>query len=83
MENRPRLGTPAHVAKPARPGPGRPKGSVSGPAPRYPIPKKTGNKDETDRLNKHRGNLTFCLGPASTSYDEATFRTDRGWNSGC
>ena len=34
------LGTPAHVAKPTRPGPGRPKGSASGPAPRYPVPKK-------------------------------------------
>jgi hypothetical protein len=45
---RPRLGTPARVAKPARPGPGRPKGSASGPAPRYPVPKKTGNKDEAD-----------------------------------
>jgi hypothetical protein len=45
---RSRLGTPARVAKPTRPGPGRPKGSASGPAPRYPIPKKTGNKDETD-----------------------------------
>jgi hypothetical protein len=44
----PRLGTPAHVAKPARPGPGRPEGSASGPAPRYQIPKKTGNKDKTD-----------------------------------
>jgi hypothetical protein len=42
------LGTPARVAKPARPGPGRPKGSATGPAPRYPIPKKTGNKNETD-----------------------------------
>jgi DDE superfamily endonuclease len=37
---RPDLGTPAHVAKPARPGPGRPKGSASGPAPRHPVPKK-------------------------------------------
>ena len=34
------LGTPAHVAKPARPGPGRPKGSLTGPAPRHPILKK-------------------------------------------
>jgi hypothetical protein len=42
------LGTPARVAKPSRPGPGRPKGSLSGPAPRYPVPKKTGNKNETD-----------------------------------
>jgi hypothetical protein len=45
---RPRLGTPAHVAKPTRPGPGRPKGSARGPAPRYPVPKKTGNLSETD-----------------------------------
>jgi DDE superfamily endonuclease len=45
---RPRLGTPARVAKPTRPGPGRPKGSASGPAPRYPVPKKTGSKDEAD-----------------------------------
>jgi hypothetical protein len=45
---RPCVGTPAHVAKPARPGPGRPKGSASGPAPRYPVPKKTGNNDKTD-----------------------------------
>ena len=37
---RSRLGTPAHVAKPARPGPGRPKASASGPAPRHPIPAK-------------------------------------------
>ena len=41
------LGTPARVAKPARPGPGRPKGSLSGPAPRYKVAKKTGNPDET------------------------------------
>jgi DDE superfamily endonuclease len=41
------LGTPARVAKPARPGPGRPKGSLSGPAPRHPVPKKTDNNGET------------------------------------
>jgi hypothetical protein len=44
---RPRLGTPARVAKPTRPGPGRPKGSASGPAPRYPVPTKTGNNDKS------------------------------------
>ena len=43
------LGTPAHVAKPAKPGPGRPKGSASGPAPRYPVPKKSDTKDITGR----------------------------------
>jgi hypothetical protein len=34
-------GTPAHVAKPSAPGPGRPKGTTRGPAPRHPIPKKS------------------------------------------
>jgi len=43
---RARLGTPAHVAKPARPGPGRPKGTTSGPAPRHPVPEKTGATDK-------------------------------------
>jgi DDE superfamily endonuclease len=42
------IGTPAHVAKPGRPGPGRPKGTVTGPAPRYPIPKKSRIKDKQD-----------------------------------
>jgi hypothetical protein len=32
------LGTPARVPKPSRPGPGRPKGSSKGPAPRYLLP---------------------------------------------
>jgi hypothetical protein len=32
------LGTPARVAKPSRPGPGRPKGSSKGPAPRHLLP---------------------------------------------
>jgi len=36
------LGTPAHVAKPSRPGPGRPKGSSKGPAPRYLLPGEAG-----------------------------------------
>lgn len=35
---RPDLGTPARVAKPSRPGPGRPKGSTKGPAPRHLLP---------------------------------------------
>jgi hypothetical protein len=41
---RPLLDTPARVAKPARPGPGRPKGTTKGPAPRYPVPKKTSSQ---------------------------------------
>ena len=40
------IGTPAHVAKPARPGPGRPKGTTRGPAPRRPIPKKSRTKNK-------------------------------------
>jgi DDE superfamily endonuclease len=42
-------GTPARVAKPSRPGPGRPKGTTSGPAPRHPIPKKSRAKSEPNR----------------------------------
>lgn len=45
---RARLGTPAHVAKPTRPGPGRPKGPASGPAPRHPVPKKTSKNAKQD-----------------------------------
>ena len=60
------LGTPAHVAKPAKPGPGRPKGSASGPAPRYPVPKKSDTKDATGRTAdsqrlKHKLSLLFNL----------------------
>jgi hypothetical protein len=36
------LGTPARVAKPSRPGPGRPKGSGKGPAPRHLLPGEAG-----------------------------------------
>lgn len=43
---RAQLGTPAHVAKPTRPGPGRPKGTPKRPAPRYPVPKKTSTTDK-------------------------------------
>ena len=48
-------GTPAHVAKPAKPGPGRPKGSASGPAPRYPVPKKSDTKDKPGAQQKIKG----------------------------
>jgi hypothetical protein len=48
---RTRLGTPAHVAKPARPGPGRPKGSASGPAPRYPVLAKSRQSDKQETEN--------------------------------
>jgi len=43
------LGTPARVAKPARPGPGRPKGSSKGPAPRHLLP---GEADMPRTVNK-------------------------------
>ncbi|HEY1005195.1 MAG TPA: transposase [Streptosporangiaceae bacterium] len=36
------LGTPAHVAKSSRPGPGRPKGRSKGPAPRHLLPGEAG-----------------------------------------
>ena len=48
---RSRLGTPAHVAKPGRPGPGRPKGSASGPAPRHPVPAKSRQTDKQETEN--------------------------------
>jgi hypothetical protein len=35
---RPEIGTSARVPKPARPGPGRPKGSSTGPATRHLLP---------------------------------------------
>jgi DDE superfamily endonuclease len=38
------LGTPAHVPKPTGAGPGRPKGSRTGPAQRYPVPRKQDRK---------------------------------------
>ena len=43
------LGTPARVAKPTRPGPGRPKGSSKGPAPRHLLP---GEADMPRTINK-------------------------------
>jgi len=61
---RARLGTPARVAKPGRPGPGRPKGSASGPAPRHPVlakaAKQTNKKPKTipDRL---KPKMRACL----------------------
>ena len=38
---RARVGTPARGPKPSKPGPGRPKGSTRGPAPRHEVEKKT------------------------------------------
>jgi hypothetical protein len=49
------LGTPAHVARPARPGPGRPKGSASGPAPRHPVPKKPAPQTKSTTKPQVRG----------------------------
>ena len=45
------LGTPARVAKPGRPGPGRPKGSASGPAPRHPVLAKSRQTDKQETEN--------------------------------
>ena len=61
---RARLGTPAHVAKPTRPGPGRPKGSARGPAARYPLPAKAAkqtNKKPKTALNRLKRKLRACL----------------------
>ena len=52
---RPGLGTPARVAKTTRAGPGRPKGSATGPARRYPIPKKTSKNGKTDTQAERAG----------------------------
>jgi DDE superfamily endonuclease len=45
---RPILADPAHAAKATRPGPGRPVGTGTGPAPRHPVGKK-GQKKDTPR----------------------------------
>ena len=39
---------PPMSLNPPGPAPDGPKGSAAGPAPRYPVPKKTGNTDKTD-----------------------------------
>lgn len=46
---RARLGTPARVPKPARPGPGRPKGTTTGPAPRHPVAGQEPKQDKAPR----------------------------------
>jgi DDE superfamily endonuclease len=46
------IGTPARVAKPSRPGPGRPKGSATGPAPRHPVPAKSRQADKQETENR-------------------------------
>jgi hypothetical protein len=47
-KDRPRgLGTPARVAKPSGPGPGRPQGGSKGPASRYPLPGETAEPRKT------------------------------------
>ena len=40
-------GTPASPPKPSKPGPGRPKGRTSGPAPRHPVLKKAALRHAT------------------------------------
>ncbi|MFD0207535.1 NF041680 family putative transposase [Saccharothrix carnea] len=47
------IGNPASAPKPGRPGPGRPKGSLSTPAPRHPVGKKQ-PKPETIRRNQYK-----------------------------
>lgn len=50
----PRLGTPASWPKPSRPGPGRPKGRKSTPAPRHPALKKADVKPHKSGLDLKR-----------------------------
>jgi DDE superfamily endonuclease len=45
-----KTGNPARVPKPTRPGPGRPKGSLSGPAPRHPVGKNHTKPDTPKRV---------------------------------
>jgi hypothetical protein len=45
-------GVPARPPKPSGPGPGRPRGSTSGPAPRYPVGKNQAKKDMPRRGSK-------------------------------
>ncbi len=45
---RPKIGVPTRPPKPSRPGPGRPTGSTSGPAPRYPVGKKNSKRTKKD-----------------------------------
>jgi hypothetical protein len=51
----PRVGTPADWPKHTQPGPGRPKGSRSTPAPRHPAVKKTPVKTPVRRKRRYRG----------------------------
>jgi hypothetical protein len=59
------LGLPARGPKPARPGPGRPKGRCSGPARRYPVAKQTDKADnpmEPKAPNRLNHKLKACAG---------------------
>ncbi|MFE7113243.1 NF041680 family putative transposase [Streptomyces sp. NPDC057575] len=50
------VGTPARTPKATRPGPGRPKGRTSTPAPRHPVGKKH-NRTDTSPLDTAKSNL--------------------------
>lgn len=52
---RTRLGTPARVPKPSRPGPGRPKGSTTGPAPRHPVAGQAPKNDKASTTDDQAG----------------------------
>lgn len=49
---RPKTGNPARVPRNTRPGPGRPTGSRSGPAPRHPVHTKPAKPDTPKRTRK-------------------------------
>ena len=64
------LGTPARVAKPSRPGPGRPKGSSKGPATRYLLPGEA-DMPRTTNTTLTRKRLKLKLGARRARPDRA------------
>jgi hypothetical protein len=54
----PDLGTPAKSPKPSVPGPGRPAGSTSGPAPRHPVVRKRSTSGKSKAGKKKRAAAT-------------------------
>ena len=71
---RPRLGTPARVGKPTRPGPGRPKGSARGPAPRHPVPAKSRQTDKQETENS-----TLQVKPKHIEVERPGSQTSGSW----
>jgi hypothetical protein len=58
----PHLNDPTNPPKPSRPGPGRPKGRKSGPAPRHPAVKKTNTAGKTNTKARKKARKTAKRG---------------------